>query len=148
MVKFFVDHSPSLVTRLDLMQQTSCGLLHLHSQRPPVVHRDLKPQNLLLKWERQKLVLKIADFGFARPVEGSLMKTLCGTLTYIAPDVLPDVHTEMVAYTAQCDVFSLGLVFQAMALFKPGDTQLNPQLGKICTCICTLFIRLFVNEKN
>ena len=112
------------------MAQASLGLLHLHSQNPPVVHRDIKPQNMLLKWEGQKLVLKIADFGFARPVEESRLQTFCGTLTYIAPDVLPDVQTEIVSYTRECDIFSLGLVFQAMVLFKEGEHQLNPEIGK------------------
>jgi serine/threonine protein kinase len=44
------------------------------------VHRDIKPQNLLLMENRADAVLKIADFGFARHLEGaSMADTLCGT---------------------------------------------------------------------
>ena len=125
LVKYFTENCPVLQMRIDLMAQASLGLLHLHSQSPPVVHRDIKPQNMLLKWEGQKLVLKIADFGFARPVEASKLETFCGTLTYIAPDVLPDVQTEIVSYTRDCDIFSLGLVCQAMVLFNKWRVQLS-----------------------
>ena len=129
LVKYFMDHCPAMATRVDLMEQASLGLLHLHSQSPPVVHRDIKPQNILLKLSRSGLVLKIADFGFARPVELSLLKTLCGTLTFIAPDVLPDVKTQFVTYSKECDIFSMGLVFQAMVLFKKGYLEMKPLLG-------------------
>ena len=55
------------------------------------IHRDLKPQNLLLKTTpTSKLpVLKIADFGFARHLEeASMAETTCGSPLYMAPEVL------------------------------------------------------------
>ena len=125
--QFFIKRSPATGERLDLMEQASCGLLHLHSQTPMVVHRDIKPQNLLLCSDGQRIILKLADFGFARLVEGSRLNTFCGTPDYIAPEVLP--KNENVSYTRECDIFSLGLVFQAMARFKPGDRGLKPVLG-------------------
>ena len=128
---YFVKKCPAMEFRTDLMEQASLGLLHLHSQKPPIVHRDIKPQNLLLKKSGRNVVVKIADFGFARPVGESRLKTFCGTLTYIAPDVLPDVNTDMVSYTIECDIFSLGLVFQAMVLFRRGDQQIKPKLGAL-----------------
>lgn len=134
LVNYFTENCPPLTVRIDLMEQASKGLLHLHSQNPPVVHRDIKPQNMLLRREGPKLVVKIADFGFARPVEASRLETFCGTLTYIAPDVLPDVQTEIVSYTRDCDIFSLGLMFQAMLLFKRGALQLNPVIGISDNC--------------
>ena len=53
-----------------------------------VVHRDLKPENVLLDEDH---VLKIADFGFAGPVDGrdgsGLLKTKLGTANYMAPEI-------------------------------------------------------------
>ena len=62
------------------------GLDYCHSNS--VAHRDLKPENLLLD---SNYVLKIADFGFAAPVEGrdgsGYLKTKLGTMNYMAPEI-------------------------------------------------------------
>jgi carbon catabolite-derepressing protein kinase len=62
------------------------GLKFCHSQG--VVHRDLKPENLLFD---QDFKLKIADFGFAAPVDGrdgsGELHTKLGTLNYMAPEI-------------------------------------------------------------
>jgi cyclin-dependent kinase len=68
-----------------LLQQLLRGIAYCHTNR--VLHRDLKPQNLLIN---KKLELKLADFGLARafgiPVRGYSHEVV--TLWYRAPDVL------------------------------------------------------------
>ena len=62
------------------------GLKYMHEKG--VTHRDLKPENVLLDEDH---VLKIADFGFAGPVDGrdgsGLLKTKLGTANYMAPEI-------------------------------------------------------------
>lgn len=54
-----------------------------------MVHRDLKPQNLLLSDDGPNPTLKIADFGFARDLQPQgLAETLCGSPLYMAPEIL------------------------------------------------------------
>ena len=49
-----------------------------------LIHRDIKPQNLLLTNDNGTLVLKLADFGFARIVQPlDLAETLCGSPLYM-----------------------------------------------------------------
>lgn len=67
-------------------QQFMSGINHCHSNG--VSHRDLKPENLMLD---HQYTLKIADFGFAAPVEGrdgsGALHTKLGTLNYMAPEI-------------------------------------------------------------
>lgn len=62
------------------------GLSYCHEQG--ITHRDLKPENLLLD---KNFTLKIADFGFAAPIEGrdgsGHLTTKLGTLNYMAPEI-------------------------------------------------------------
>merc|ERR1712072_484350 len=62
------------------------ALAYLHHRG--IVHRDLKPENLLLKSPFNDFDIKLADFGFAKKVEGKSLDTQCGTPGYVAPEIL------------------------------------------------------------
>lgn len=64
--------------------QTCAGLHFLHSNG--LIHRDLKPENLLVD---DKNTLKICDFGWCVHARaGEERGTFCGTLEYMAPEML------------------------------------------------------------
>src|SRR5713226_9357581 len=79
----------SIDKMLFYLEQVCSGLAHAHGCG--VIHRDIKPQNLLLTADRQ--VVKIADFGVARfeATEGAI--TRVGTNIYSAPEHNPLVQT-------------------------------------------------------
>ena len=66
---FFVKRGLSDAEKIDIMIQTATGLQHLHHQKPPVAHRDIKPGNLLLAIVDGKLCAKLCDLGVAKFVE-------------------------------------------------------------------------------
>jgi eukaryotic-like serine/threonine-protein kinase len=81
-----------------------CGALE-HAHAAGLVHRDIKPQNLLLRADR---TVKIADFGIARAAETTRlteMGSVLGTAAYLAPEQA--VGEEV---TAAADIYSLGCV--------------------------------------
>ncbi|BGP48851.1 Serine/threonine-protein kinase [Rhodotorula kratochvilovae] len=99
------------------------ALRFLRSQN--VIHRDIKPQNLLLQPASAAdltaghppgiPVLKVADFGFARWLPSqSMAETLCGSPLYMAPEIL-----RYEKYDAKADLWSVGAVLFEMAVGKP-----------------------------
>lgn len=74
-----------------------------------IIHRDLKPENVLLSSQKEDCLIKITDFGQSKILgETSLMRTLCGTPTYLAPEVLNSFGTA--GYNRAVDCWSLGVI--------------------------------------
>nr|XP_051682608.1 serine/threonine-protein kinase Chk2 isoform X2 [Oryctolagus cuniculus] len=74
-----------------------------------IIHRDLKPENVLLSSQDEDCLIKITDFGQSKILgETSLMRTLCGTPTYLAPEVLLSIGTA--GYNRAVDCWSLGVI--------------------------------------
>jgi serine/threonine protein kinase len=95
-----------------LAHQACRGLAHAHAAG--LVHRDVKPQNLLL---RKDGTLKIADFGIARAAESTALTqvgTILGTAAYLSPE---QALGEEV--TSAADVYSLGAVLYELLTGRP-----------------------------
>lgn len=102
------------------LRQLSSGLLTLH--RLSFIHRDLKPQNILLSEDTEDAVLKIADFGFARVLDASDMAaTVCGSPLYMAPEILR--HER---YDGKADLWSLGVILHELLFGRPPFNGSNP----------------------
>lgn len=82
-------HPLPLEKALFYLEQVCSGLAHAHAGG--VIHRDIKPQNLLLTADRQ--IVKIADFGVARLEANEGAITRVGTNIYAAPEHNPLVQT-------------------------------------------------------
>jgi serine/threonine protein kinase len=95
-----------------LGQQACAGLEHAHEAG--LVHRDIKPQNLLIMTDG---TLKIADFGIARSVDGTQLTevgTVLGTAAYLAPE-----QAAGESVSAAADVYALGAVLYELLTGRP-----------------------------
>lgn len=93
-----------------LLKQIASALHYIHQRE--VIHRDVKPENLILADLSFNSHVKLVDFGFAttsQQVRDHPSSYLCGTRGYIAPEVLKDRK-----YSNKSDVWSLGVVFYIM----------------------------------
>lgn len=95
------------------LYQMSLAVQYLHQQA--ITHRDLKPENVLLASAAPRTILKLTDFGLSRVLgESCVMRTLCGTPLYLAPEILRTMLDSDTPYTAQVDVWSLGCIMYYM----------------------------------
>ncbi|XP_001850809.2 ovarian-specific serine/threonine-protein kinase Lok isoform X1 [Culex quinquefasciatus] len=91
--------------------QMCLAVQYLHAKG--ITHRDLKPDNILLQDGNEETLLKVSDFGLSKFVHtDSVMRTLCGTPLYVAPEVL--MTGGRGTYTSKVDIWSLGVVLFTM----------------------------------
>ena len=100
----------SFKRRVCILHDVAEGLSYLHSRNPPVIHRDLSPNNVLLKHLPVFTVAKIADLGVARIVNvddtrsAQYLTKAPGTLHFMPPEAIQDKPK----YSTSLDVFSYG----------------------------------------
>ena len=101
----------SLDDRLVLMQQVCAAVQHAHQKG--VVHRDLKPGNVLVSSESGRLQVKIIDFGLAKAMGQKLVEAtlftevgqIVGTPEYMAPEQADPSNEDI---DTRADIYSLG----------------------------------------
>ncbi|KAM3454110.1 hypothetical protein NHJ6243_008972 [Beauveria neobassiana] len=105
----------SAVERHMVLCQCLSALVHLHESDPPIVHRDIKPGNILVSSRCEgRIYIKLSDFGMSRDYND--MSTICGTPKYLAPEIWASGEYakagegERQSYSEGVDVWSLGIV--------------------------------------
>lgn len=121
--KFMRSHGSRLNTKIiqKLGRQLCAGVEFCHARG--VLHRDLKPQNLLIDLDHD---LKIADFGLAREYHPTAKKYTQEVVTvwYRAPELLLGSGL----YSAPIDIWSVGCIIAEMAVGRPlfdGDSEID-----------------------
>ena len=94
-----------LSTKLFILQDVARALVYLHSQTPPIIHRDLTANNVLLT---SNMMAKLADLGVAKIIDPNLsqLSTTPGTVVYMPPEALQ----EHPIYGTEIDLYSFGVL--------------------------------------
>ncbi|AMD21132.1 HEL149Wp [Eremothecium sinecaudum] len=118
----------------EISRQILEAVSYIHAQG--ISHRDLKPDNILIAQDDPVLV-KITDFGLAKiQGNGTFMKTFCGTLAYVAPEVIDgklgdEQHKHNNLYSSLVDMWSMGcLIYVILTGHLPFSGSTQEQLYK------------------
>jgi serine/threonine protein kinase len=110
----------SVAHACNFIYQAALGLQHAHERG--MVHRDIKPPNLMLARDGKKPVIKVLDFGLAKvtmegPADHGLTREgqMLGTPDYIAPEQIRNAQ----AADIRADVYSLGCTLYYLLMGKP-----------------------------
>ena len=92
-----------------LVSQILAGVSYCHEQK--VIHRDLKLENILFENSETNSLI-IADFGLAYRIKNNLPGDVCGTPSYMAPEIGSETYDEKV------DIWSIGIILYVLATRK------------------------------
>jgi serine/threonine protein kinase len=129
--QYLAEQGPlSVPQALAIARQVARALDYAHSQEPPVIHRDIKPQNILIEERSGRAV--VTDFGIAKVLtvgEQTQTGLMLGTLGYCAPEQI----LQTSGLDGRADIYSLGLVLYEMVTKRPFFTGLDERalLGRI-----------------
>eukprot|EP00163_Fabomonas_tropica_P010422 TRINITY_DN2054_c0_g1_i3.p1 TRINITY_DN2054_c0_g1~~TRINITY_DN2054_c0_g1_i3.p1 ORF type:complete len:1170 (-),score=362.91 TRINITY_DN2054_c0_g1_i3:186-3695(-) len=111
--------------KLAIAVQIASALGFLHNNKPPIVHRDLKAQNVLITSQVQA---RVCDFGFATVKSASHLMTSVGTAGWMAPEQLKGGE-----YSEKADIFAFAMVlFELFSEQSPmGNNTPMVAMGKV-----------------
>lgn len=88
---------------VEVVKQVCTGLDVAHSETPPIIHRDIKPQNILIGYNSSGMLVRLADFGLAKRVNALTLLASCqGTLGFKPPESFKNMDS------CAADVWALG----------------------------------------
>lgn len=112
----------------EIMRQVLKAIAFVHDSG--VSHRDLKPENILVA-SMNPIKVQVTDFGLAKFSGTSCLKTFCGTLSYLAPEVLMSRNGKAQAqgYSSLVDMWSVGcLAYVILTGYMPFDGATQEEL--------------------
>ncbi|KRX06754.1 Protein kinase-like domain [Pseudocohnilembus persalinus] len=98
-----------------IIKQILQGLDYMHSKG--IMHRDIKPDNILFKRNDSSFDLVIADLGFSQSLDinQEALYIKCGTPGFVAPEIWQSNDIAL-SYNEKCDIFSLGVIAYILLL--------------------------------
>ena len=130
----FAQENPEFCNlKMQFTEEFALAVQCLHNNG--IIHRDVKPENVLVKSSAGTWIAKMSDLGLSRYIPEGMGSSAfsatggVGTWAWMAPEVIPiDGHAR---YSKRADTYSLGLLNLSVADHRPGE-ELNAPTGIMC----------------
>jgi hypothetical protein len=125
-LKWYSPQVKDIKTMIDIMQKATKAVHELHKKK--IIHQDIKPQNFLIKKQKNTTLLALTDYGLSKHhSDKTFGKHICGTKGYIDPQVCllkikSNISYENFKEAVAADIFSLGMTFYK-TFFQDTDLQ-------------------------
>ena len=107
LAKYYKSNNVDFAEKVKIGRQCAGAIAFLHNMEPPMLHRDIKPGNVLIKMEEGTSRVKMADFGLAQSSDKkTVFSTVGGSMQYMSPELF----SSSPKYRKSIDVFSLGVL--------------------------------------
>jgi len=117
---------------VEIMKQVCAGIAVAHAENPPIVHRDIKPQNILVGYDGTGLRARVSDFGLAKQANPlTLLVSAKGTLSFKPPESFENQDSPA------ADVWAIGTTFYLLLT----DTLPYPDLDERDIADANRFVR-------
>lgn len=94
-------------TTVQIVIEICLGLSVAHSENPPIIHRDIKPQNILIGYDSGGIKVRVSDFGLAKHVNPlTLLASAKGTKIFKSPEVFKNNKSD----SCSGDVWAIGCI--------------------------------------
>ncbi len=128
---FWNSHQHSFIPISDtvnIIRQVCMGLSVAHSNKPPIVHRDIKPQNILVGYDVEGLRIKVSDFGLAKTANPlTLLASAKGTPAFKPPECLQNIDS------CAGDTWAIGVTLYLLLTDRlpfPVESRMDLSTGK------------------
>lgn len=103
-----------------IIKQICSGLAVAHISSPPIIHRDIKPQNILIEYNQSEIHVRLSDFGLAKSVNAlTLLASAKGTMGFKPPEALEDIDS------CRADIWAVGTLFYLLLTDHMPYPELN-----------------------
>lgn len=108
--KFWQSYAQRIIpvdVTVQIVKEICLGLSVAHSENPPIIHRDIKPQNILIGYDAEGIRTRVSDFGLAKHVNPlTLLASAKGTKIFKSPEVFKDNKCD----SCTGDVWAIGCI--------------------------------------
>ena len=106
---------------VEILKQVCAGIAVAHAEDPPIIHRDIKPQNILIGYDGSGMRVRVSDFGLAKRVNPlTMLASAQGTLSFKPPESFENMDSRA------ADVWALGTTLYLLLT----DTLPHPSLAE------------------